>query len=117
MATARPWAAPSSTAVKFDWMAHAEKFPGLCTPDESYHGVTYAEKFGKEGLDAMFNLKEPKTGTDGTLSWTVDIFNPATEEDFVLGLKILAHMLRSVTCAPTYGFGFQFHVDILFVFR
>ncbi len=33
----------------FDWMAHAEKFPGLCTPDDSYHGVTYAEKFGKEG--------------------------------------------------------------------
>ena len=38
-------------------------------------------------LDAMFSLKEPKTGTDGTLSWTVDIFNPATSEDFVLGLK------------------------------
>ncbi len=34
---------------KFDWLAHAEKFPGLCTPDESYHGITYAEKFGKEG--------------------------------------------------------------------
>ncbi len=34
---------------KFDWMAHAEKFPGLCTPDESYHGITYAEKFGMEG--------------------------------------------------------------------
>lgn len=34
---------------KFDWMAHAEKFPGLCTPDESYHGIIYAEKFGKEG--------------------------------------------------------------------
>lgn len=34
---------------KFDWMAHAEKFPGLCTPDESYHGVTYAERFGREG--------------------------------------------------------------------
>ena len=33
----------------FDWMAHAEKFPGLCTPDESYHGITYAERFGKEG--------------------------------------------------------------------
>ena len=31
----------------FDWMAHAEKFPGLCTPDASYHGITYAEKFGK----------------------------------------------------------------------
>ena len=34
---------------KFDWMAHAEKFPGLCTPDDSYHGITYAERFGKEG--------------------------------------------------------------------
>ena len=34
---------------KFDWMAHAEKFPGLCTPDESYHGIAYAEKFGREG--------------------------------------------------------------------
>ena len=34
---------------KFDWMAHAEKFPGLCTPDESYHGITYAEKFGNGG--------------------------------------------------------------------
>ena len=33
----------------FDWMAHTDKFPGLCTPDESYHGITYAEKFGKEG--------------------------------------------------------------------
>mgnify|MGYP002586246379 CR=1 FL=1 len=33
----------------FDWMAHADKFPGLCTPDESYHGVTYAEKFGMGG--------------------------------------------------------------------
>ena len=33
----------------FDWMAHKDKFPGLCTPDESYHGITYAEKFGKEG--------------------------------------------------------------------
>ena len=31
----------------FDWMAHAEKYPGLCTPDESYHGIVYAEKFGK----------------------------------------------------------------------
>ncbi len=34
---------------KFDWMAHADKFPGLCTPDESYHGITYAERFGIEG--------------------------------------------------------------------
>ncbi len=34
---------------KFDWMAHKDKFPGLTTPDESYHGITYAEKFGNEG--------------------------------------------------------------------
>ena len=33
----------------FDWMAHAEKFPGLTTPDESYHGIVYAEKFGQAG--------------------------------------------------------------------
>ena len=31
----------------FDWMAHADKFPGLCTPDPSYHGITYAESFGR----------------------------------------------------------------------
>ncbi len=34
---------------KFDWFAHADKFPGLTTPDESYHGITYAEKFGLKG--------------------------------------------------------------------
>ena len=34
---------------KFDWMAHADKFPGLTTPDESYHGVTYTERFGLAG--------------------------------------------------------------------
>ena len=34
---------------KFDWLAHKDKFPGLCTPDDSYHGIVYAEKFGKEG--------------------------------------------------------------------
>ncbi len=33
----------------FDWDAHAEKFPGLCTPDESYHGLTYTKAFGKMG--------------------------------------------------------------------
>jgi ribonucleoside-diphosphate reductase alpha chain len=38
-------------------------------------------------LDTLFSLEEPKTGTDGTLSWTVDIHNPATSEDFILGLK------------------------------
>ena len=33
----------------FDWMAHADKFPGLTTPDESYHGIVYAERFGLQG--------------------------------------------------------------------
>lgn len=33
----------------FDWMAHADKYPGLCTPDESYHGITYTERFGQGG--------------------------------------------------------------------
>lgn len=34
---------------RFDWTKHADKFPGLCTPDESYHGVTYTERFGIGG--------------------------------------------------------------------
>ncbi len=34
---------------KFDWTLYADKFPGLCTPDDSYHGVTYTERFGLEG--------------------------------------------------------------------
>ncbi|RDB54928.1 O-acetylhomoserine aminocarboxypropyltransferase [Paraeggerthella hongkongensis] len=34
---------------RFDWTAHADKFPGLCEPDESYHGVTYTERFGLAG--------------------------------------------------------------------
>ena len=34
---------------KFDWTEYADKFPGLCEPDDSYHGITYTEKFGLEG--------------------------------------------------------------------
>lgn len=33
----------------FDWLSHADKFPGLCEPDESYHGIAYAKKFGQAG--------------------------------------------------------------------
>lgn len=33
----------------FDWLTHADKYPGLCTPDDSYHGIVYAEQFGKMG--------------------------------------------------------------------
>ena len=46
---------------KFDWMAHADKYPGLCTPDESYHGITYAEKFG---LARLF-FRAEKFGKEG----------------------------------------------------
>ena len=41
-------------------------------------------------LDSMFSMKEPKTGTDGTMSWSVDVHNPRTGDDFVLGLKEIA---------------------------
>ena len=34
---------------RFDWTRYPDKFPGLCTPDESYHGVTYTQRFGLEG--------------------------------------------------------------------
>jgi ribonucleoside-diphosphate reductase alpha chain len=54
-----------------------ERAPDLLSPEGRPHPV----------LDAMFSVEEPRTGTDGTLSWTVDIRNPATGEDFVLGLK------------------------------
>ena len=41
---------------RFDWAKYPEKFPGLCTPDESYHGVTYTERFGLGGAYARFRL-------------------------------------------------------------
>jgi ribonucleoside-diphosphate reductase alpha chain len=46
-----------------------------------------AEPGNSPVLDTMFALKEPKTGPDGTISWTVDVLNPRTGDDFVLGLK------------------------------
>ena len=54
-----------------------DKAPDLLSPGGRPHPV----------LDAMFAVEEPRTGTDGTLSWTVDITNPASGEDFVLGVK------------------------------
>jgi len=52
-------------------------------------GVFAQAEDEKPVLDALMSPKEPKTGTDGTMSWTVDIYNPATGDDFVLGLKEL----------------------------
>ncbi len=51
---------------------------------------TLAKEEGKSPvLDALFAKKEPKTGTDGTMSWTVDVYNPNSGDDFVLMLKEL----------------------------
>ena len=54
-----------------------ERAPDLLSPEGRPHPL----------LDAMFSVEEPRSGTDCSLSWTVDIRNPATGEDFVLGLK------------------------------
>jgi len=85
----------SDDAFDMPFPPHGElkKMPSICSavaqlvrwqceemralPDEK-HGAL---------LDAMFSLKEPKTGADGTMSWTVDVLNPGTRDDFVLGLK------------------------------
>jgi len=49
-----------------------------------------AEPGGKSPVfDALFAKKEPKTGTDGTMSWTADVYNPSAQDDFVLMLKEL----------------------------
>ena len=42
---------------KFDWMAHKDKFPGLTAPDESYHGLVYAEKFSRTDSEYYFRIK------------------------------------------------------------
>ena len=59
-----------------------EQLGGLTPPGAALFGQSTTPV-----LDAMFALKEPKTGTDGTMSWTVDVLNPRTGDDFVLGLK------------------------------
>jgi len=52
---------------------------------EQLHAFEGAEK--TPVLDHMFSVEEPRTGTEGTLSWTVDVSNPASHDEFVLGLK------------------------------
>lgn len=58
-----------------------------------HHRCAQLGTFDRRGetpvLDALMSPKEPKTGVDGTLSWTVDVLNPATGDDFVMGLKEL----------------------------
>ena len=61
----------------FDWDAHADKFPGLTTPDESYHGLTYTKAFGKMA-STCGNVRE-KDGvyTYSGREFTCDILKPA----------------------------------------
>ncbi len=64
---------------RFDWLAHADKFPGLTTPDESYHGIVYAEKFGLGGAFI----------TKATAQLMRDLgSSPAPMNGFLLGLGL-----------------------------
>ena len=68
----------------FDWMAHADKFPGLTTPDESYHGKTYAVDFGRKGFI-----------TKATAHLMRDLGAiPAPQNAFLLGLGLETLALR-----------------------
>ncbi|MBQ8415341.1 MAG: PLP-dependent transferase, partial [Clostridia bacterium] len=76
---------------KFDWLAHKEKFPGLCTPDDSYHGIVYAEKFGLEGAFI----------TKATAQLMRDFGStPAPQSAFLLGLGLESlHVRMERHCA------------------
>lgn len=63
---------------RFDWMAHAGRFPGLCTPDESYHGLTYARDFGAMGY--ITKLVAQLMRDLGSI--------PAPQNSFLLGLGL-----------------------------
>ena len=68
----------------FDWMANAEKFPGLCTPDESYHGLTYVKDFGRMGYTTK--LVSQLMRDLGSI--------PAPQNSFLLHLGLQALHLR-----------------------
>ena len=68
----------------FDWQAHADKYPGLCTPDESYHGLTYTKAFGKMGY--MTKLVAQLMRDLGSI--------PAPQNSFLLNLGLETLHLR-----------------------
>ncbi|MEE1279642.1 MAG: PLP-dependent transferase, partial [Oscillospiraceae bacterium] len=70
---------------KFDWTRYPDKFPGLCTPDESYHGITYTERFGLEGAYI----------TKATAQLMRDFgCSPAPQSAFILNLGLESLHLR-----------------------
>ncbi len=76
---------------KFDWLAHKEKFPGLCTPDDSYHGIVYAEKFGLEGAFITKATSQLMRDFGST---------PAPQSAFILGLGLESlHVRMERHCA------------------
>ena len=76
---------------RFDWMTNKEKFPGLCTPDDSYHGIVYAEKFGQGGAFI----------TKATAQLMRDFGStPAPQSAFLLGLGLESlHVRMERHCA------------------
>ena len=80
---------------KFDWTKYPDKYPGLCTPDDSYHGVTYTERFGIGGAyitKAVVQLMRDFGST------------PAPMNSFLLGLGIESLPLRMARhCANAQG--------------
>ena len=63
----------------FDWDAHADKFPGLCTPDESYHGLTYTKAFGKMAYITKLQPTECATWAASSLHKTAFLLNLGLE--------------------------------------
>lgn len=69
---------------RFDWDAHSEKYPGLCEPDQSYHGLTYTKDFGKMGY--MTKLVAQLMRDLGSI--------PAPQNSFLLNLGLETLHLR-----------------------
>ena len=70
---------------RFDWEAHADKYPGLTTPDDSYHGVTYTKRFGRGGAYITKAVAQLMRDFGST---------PAPMNSFLLGLGIETLPLR-----------------------
>ena len=86
----------------FDWMAHAEKFPGLCTPDESYHGLTYVKAFGKMGYTTK--LVAQLMRDLGSI--------PAPMNSFILNLGLQTlHLRMAQHCKNAQAVAEFLHVD------
>ena len=79
----------------FDWQAHADKYPGLTTPDDSYHGITYTERFGQDGAYITKAVAQLMRDFGST---------PAPMNSFLLGLGIETLPLRMARhCANAKG--------------